>query len=104
MKHVRGGINFYIIASFNQKKSQIAVNSFYMKSNYKSFNIFLYYIPTKIPLDTTYLPTQKYKIPYHATNVIFPYHHPTFFFMINVHKSGDSYCIVFTFSSYHFAK
>ena len=25
----------------------------------------------KIPLDTTYFPTQKYKIPYHATNVIF---------------------------------
>ena len=25
----------------------------------------------KIPLDTTYFPTQKYKTPYHATNVIF---------------------------------
>ena len=25
----------------------------------------------KIPLDTTYFPTQKYKIPYHATSVIF---------------------------------
>ena len=24
----------------------------------------------KIPLDTTYFPTQKYKTPYHATNVI----------------------------------
>ena len=30
-----------------------------------------YCIPTKIPLDTTYFPTKKYKIPYHAINVIF---------------------------------
>ena len=31
----------------------------------------IYHIPTKIPLDTTYFRTQKYKTPYHATNVIF---------------------------------
>ena len=28
-----------------------------------------YYIPTKIPIDTTYLPTPKYKILYHPTSV-----------------------------------
>ena len=33
-------------------------------------NIFIIYLQ-KIPLDTTYFPTQKHKIPYHATNVIF---------------------------------
>ena len=32
--------------------------------------MFIIYLQ-KIPLDTTYFPTQKYKIPYHATNVIF---------------------------------
>ena len=32
--------------------------------------IFIIYLQ-KIPLDTTYFPTQKYKIPYQATNVIF---------------------------------
>ena len=28
-----------------------------------------YYIPTKIPIDTTFFPTQKYKILYHPTSV-----------------------------------
>ena len=36
----------------------------------KCILVFIIYLQ-KIPLDTTYFPTQKYKIPYHATNVIF---------------------------------
>ena len=48
------------------KKSVLVILTY----SYLSDNLF-YYIPTKIPLDTTYFPTQEYKIPYHATNVIF---------------------------------
>ena len=36
----------------------------------ESIFTFIIYLQ-KIPLDTTYFPTQKYKTPYHATNVIF---------------------------------
>ena len=56
---------------------------FFMKDQTGGMTLLMYtfiiYLQ-KIPLDTTYFPTQKYKVPYHATNVIFfPYHHPTFF-------------------------
>ena len=52
------------------------------------FQIIIYL--QKIPIDTTYFPTQKYKIPYHATNVIFSVSPSYIFYPIRKNPAPNS--------------